>query len=128
MIYKGITLTQDMLNYISTYRLLDDDNLESYLDDDKPLQRMILIYKAEITLYKIAFNLGIYAMFYSVYILIKGCVPCYEEKNISPDNRNIVGSRFNFQWLHDYEWRFNYYSCCILRFGSFTAYRRQPDI
>ena len=72
MIYKGITLTQDMFNYISTYRLLDEDNLESYLDDDKPLQRMILIYKTKITLYKIAFNLSIYAMFYGVYILIKG--------------------------------------------------------
>ena len=72
MIYKGITLTQDMLNYISTYRLLDDDNLESYLDDDKPLQRMILIYKTEVFLYKIAFNLGIYAMFYGVYTLAKG--------------------------------------------------------
>lgn len=72
MIYKGITLTQDMLNYISTYRLLDDDNLESYLDDDKPLQRMILIYKAEVALYKIAFNLGIYAMFYGIYILTQG--------------------------------------------------------
>ncbi len=72
MIYKGITLTQDMLNYISTYRLLDDDNLESYLDDDKPLQRMILIYKTEVFLYKIAFNLGVYAMFYGVYILTQG--------------------------------------------------------
>jgi len=73
MIYKGITLTQDMLNYISTYRLLDEDNLESYLDDDKPLQRMIWIYKTEIILYKIAFNLGIYAMFYGFSkILIQG--------------------------------------------------------
>ena len=72
MIYKGITLTQDMLNYISTYRLLDDDNLESYLDADKPLQRMILIYKAEIILYKTAFNLGIYAVFYGIAKSLQG--------------------------------------------------------
>ena len=70
MNYKGITLTQDMINYISTYRLLDEDNLESYLDDDKPLQRMIAVYKAEIILYKIAFNLGIYAMFYGISLIL----------------------------------------------------------
>jgi len=72
MIYKGITLTQDMLNYISTYRLLDEDNLESYLDDDKPLQRMIKVYKAEIILYKTAFTLGVYAVLYVIAKLIQG--------------------------------------------------------
>jgi len=70
MNYKGIVLTQDMINYISTYRLLDEDNLESYLDDDKPLQRMIWIYKTEIKLYKTAFTLSIWAMFYGFTKLI----------------------------------------------------------
>ena len=72
MTYKGITLTQDMLNYISTYRLLDEDNLGSYLDDDKPLQRMIMLHKAEKIFLKIAFNLGIYAMFYFIFKSIQG--------------------------------------------------------
>lgn len=43
MIYRGIDLSknEDILNWIDTYRYLDDKNLETYLDNDSVFQNLL---------------------------------------------------------------------------------------
>jgi len=69
MTYQGIKLNQDMLNFISTYHILDRDNLVQYLDDDKVFQKMIQRHILERKLYILMFNLSPYLL---ALILIKG--------------------------------------------------------
>jgi hypothetical protein len=72
MIYKGIALTDYHINWIKTYVVLDYDNLDRYLDEDKDWQNIFNRYLLKIKIYKALFNFGIYGLFYSVAILIKG--------------------------------------------------------
>jgi len=79
MIYKDVKLTDNVLNYISTYHILDSDNLMKYLDEDEPFQNMIKHQKTEakqherkIKIYKTLYNLFIYALLYSGFVMMKG--------------------------------------------------------
>ena len=72
MIYKGIALTDDMMSYLQTYHILDRDNITQYLDNDVVFQKMINKHLLEVKIYKALFNFGVYGLFYSVVILIKG--------------------------------------------------------
>ena len=72
--YKGIDLDRNanLYNYIHTYHKADCELREVYMEADKTLQKYVRNYHLEIKLYKIAFNLGIYAMFYGIYTILKG--------------------------------------------------------
>jgi len=72
--YKGIDLDRnaDMFNYIETYHPKDNALREAYMEADRPLQRKVMFHNLKPKLYKTAFNLGIYAMFYGIYISTKG--------------------------------------------------------
>ena len=54
-------------NHIALYESITDD-----FDNDKELQKSVNLHYLEIKLYKIAFNLGIYAMFYGFTLILKG--------------------------------------------------------
>lgn len=72
--YKGIDLDRNtnLYSYIQTYYKEDYELREAHMEVDTGLQRIVTLHYLEIKLYKIAFNLGVYAMFYGVYILIQG--------------------------------------------------------
>ncbi len=72
--YKGISLNNNtkIRSWIDLYHKEEHDLREAYMESDRTLQKYVRNHHLEITLYKIAFNLGIYAMFYGVYILTKG--------------------------------------------------------
>ena len=63
--YKGVDLDRDMnlYSYISTYHNMDHELREVYMEADSSLQKLVRKHHRKTTLYKIAFNLGIYAMF-----------------------------------------------------------------
>ena len=56
--YKGVNLEKhrDVKNYISTYHILDRDNYEQYLENDKALQKIIKYYQTRKKINIILFN------------------------------------------------------------------------
>ncbi len=71
--YKGIKRSQneEIFKFIDTYHILDRDNYMDYLESDKPLQDLVKKHHNKIKLYKLLYNLGIYAI---IYAIIKGIV------------------------------------------------------
>ena len=73
-LYKGIDLDRNdnLYSYIQTYHKTDCELREVYMEADNALQKLVKNHYLEIKLYKIAFNLGIYAMFYGFTLILKG--------------------------------------------------------
>jgi len=72
--YKGVDLDRNMnlYSYISTYHSTDSELREVYMEADSALQKLVRNHHLKIALYKTAFNLSIYAVFYGTSILIQG--------------------------------------------------------
>ncbi len=72
--YKGIKRSANsrLFSYIDTYHILDRDNYKSYLENDKPLQKLVQRHYKRVKLYKILFNISIYIVFYILAIIVKG--------------------------------------------------------
>jgi len=72
--YKGVNLdrNENLYNYINSYHSIDCELREVYMEADKPLQRLVSLHHLKISLYKTAFNLSVYAVFYGIIISIQG--------------------------------------------------------
>ena len=65
MTYKGVKLTQSHLDWISTYIILDNNNIEKYLDNDVGFQRIIKNHKR-----KTYMRIALFILLYSGLIFI----------------------------------------------------------
>jgi len=72
--YKGIDLdrNENLYNYISTMHPCNNELREVYMEADTSLQKRVRLHYLKISLYKTAFNLSIYAVFYGIIISIQG--------------------------------------------------------
>ena len=70
--YKGVDRrkNKEIFNFIDTFHNLARENFEQFLETDEALQKLVKNYHLKISLYKTAFNLGIYAMFYSISLIL----------------------------------------------------------
>ena len=70
--YKGVDLDRNanLFNYISTMHPCGNELREAYMEADTSLQRLVKKHHLKISLYKTAFNLSIYAMFYGFSLIL----------------------------------------------------------
>ncbi len=74
--YKGVDLDRnsDLFNYINTFHPIDSELRDVYMESDRGLQRLVRLHHLKISLYKIAFNLSVYALLYVGAMSLTGCV------------------------------------------------------
>ena len=70
MIYKGVDISKHkyLTSYVSTYYLLDSDNIIKHLDNDRPFQKMIAQHKLREKIYITLFNLMPYFIVLSIFL------------------------------------------------------------